>query len=191
MIRTEGLTGSTGARLEVGDGRQGSAARPVSPSEDVAGTSDWLDVTVDYQAPADAETLVVAARRAGASGGPDPVSGRAQFRLYSVREVVPPNQGAVPDLEARAARRQDGVLAILMTNRDLEREQSVAIAIRGLPLRETSAARMWLLHGPWPWAANNGREELVRLSMPRPERTARGWTVALPAHALAVVEVTP
>jgi len=191
MVRTEDLTGTTGVRFEVGDGRKGAAAKPTVLSSEVLGTSEWTDVVVDYRTPSEAETLVVTARRSGHGGGPDAVSGRARFRLYSVREIVPPNYGAVPDVDAQAARRSDGTLAVLLVNRNLEREQSVGLAIAGMALRETSQARMWLLQGPWPWATNNGREELVRLWMPRPERSANGWTAVLPAHSMAAIEITP
>jgi alpha-N-arabinofuranosidase len=191
IIRTEGLTGGSGVCLEVGDGRKDAAAKPGVLSSDVVGTSDWTEVAVDYRTPANAEDLVVTARRVGRNGGPDPVSGKAQFRLYSVREFEPPNYGAVPAVGVQAARRKDGAVTVLLTQRSLDREQRVSLVVKGVPLRATSTARMWLLHGPWPWAANSGREELLRLWMPRPERTRTGWTMVLPAHSMAAIEVVP
>lgn len=191
MIRTENLTGVSGARFEVSDGRRGGAAPPPVLSHDVVGSSDWTEVDVDYQAPEGAERLVIAARRVGRKGGHDLVSGRAHFRVYSVRPFLPPNYGAVPDVGVQAARRRDGTVTVLLVNRNLAREQRVDLVVSGVSLRDTSQARVWLLRGPWPWATNNGRGELLRLWLPPAERTPTGWTVVLPAPSMAAVEIRP
>jgi len=190
MLKTEGLTGATGACLEIGDGRSGAAAKPSAFSHDVVGSSDWTEVTVDYRAPADAENLVITARRRTLEGGAGPVSGKALYRLLSVREVVFPNYGAVPDVTANAARRKDGVVTVVLVNTNPERDQSVTLALSGATVKPTSQARAWLMTGQAPWANNLGREDGVRVWMPSPARVDSTWTLNLPRHSLAAVEIS-
>ena len=140
---------------------------------------------------ADAEKLVISARRSGSNGGPDAVSGKAYYRLFSVREVTPPNYGAVPDLTALAARRKDGRITALLLNTNADREQTVTLGITGTGLKVTAQAQVWLLTGPTLWANNLGREDAVRLSMPPSQRVDNGWTFQLPKHSMAAVEITP
>lgn len=191
MLKTDALTGNSGARFEVGDGRTGPLAKPVVASHAVLGASDWTEVQVDYHAPTDAEKLVISARRSGSNGGPDAVSGKAYYRLFSVREVTPPNYGAVPDLTALAARRKDGRITALLLNTNADREQTVTLGITGAALKVTAQAQVWLLTGPTLWANNLGREDAVRLSMPPSQRVDNGWTFQLPKHSMAAVEITP
>lgn len=191
MIKTEGLTGGTGACLEIGDGRTGAVAKPSTFSHDVVGSCDWTEVLVDYRAPDDSDTLVITARRRTLDGGAGPVSGKAWYRLYSVREVVPPDYGAVPVVTANAARRKDGVVTVVLANTSLASDQTVSLTLSGMAVRSTSQAQMWLMTGATPWANNLGREDGIRVWMPSPERAGSAWTLNLPRHSLAAVEITP
>jgi alpha-N-arabinofuranosidase len=191
MIKTDGLTGNSGARLDIGDGGTGAAAKPISSSLDVLGSADWTEVMVDYHAPADAEKLVITARRRGRHGGPDAVAGKACYRLFSVREMTPANYAAVPDVSVNAARRKDGTVTTMLVNTNSDRDQTVTLEVSGAELKGTSQAQVWLMTGQTPWANNLGREDAVRLWKPQSTRTERGWTVQLPKHSMAAVEITP
>ena len=190
MLKTDDMTGNSGAYFDIGDGGSGASVKPVSRSHAVLGSTDWTEVLVDYHAPVDAEKLVITARRSGRTGGPDAVAGKAYYRLFSVREMTPANYAAVPDLSAQAARRKDGRVAVMLVNTNVDRDQTVTLGVSGGELKVTSQAQVWLLTGLSPWANNLGREDAVRLWMPPSTRTEKGWTLQLPKHSLAAVEIT-
>jgi len=66
----------------------------------------------------------------------------------------------------------------------------VTLALSGATVKPTSQARAWLMTGQAPWANNLGREDGVRVWMPSPARVDSTWTLNLPRHSLAAVEIS-
>ncbi|NLF17778.1 MAG: hypothetical protein GX595_11045 [Lentisphaerae bacterium] len=191
MLRTSDLTGGSGICLQVGAERRAGDALGHVFSHDLVGSSDWTEVTVDYRTPAEAEALVIKARRRRPEAGAGAVSGQASYRLLSVHALRPANFGGVPYVTALASRRRHGPLTVILTNTGLDREQAVTVAVEGVALKTTSEARVRLLTGLQPWSNNLGRDDGVRLWMRTPARAGATWTVTLPPHSLAAVEIVP
>lgn len=191
MLRTSDLTGGSGICLQVGAERRAGDDLGHVFSHDLVGSSDWTEVTVDYRTPNETEALAITARRRRPEAGAGPVSGQASYRLLSVNTLTPANFGAVPCVTAIAARRRHGPLTVLLTNTGLDREQAVTVAIEGVSLQTTAEARVRLLTGLQPWSTNLGRDDGVRLWMRTPTRAGSTWTLTLPPHSLAALEIVP
>ena len=191
MIRTENLVGRKGACFQVGDSRGWDVTHSCAISGEVVGTTEWCEVSVDYHTLADTEAICITARRLGEDDGPEPASGTAIYRIYSVQTFQPGNLGAVPDITANVAKRPDGTVTAMLINTNFDRDTTVEIDVAGMDSAPPARAQAWLMSGSAPWATNLGRVPKVRLSRLSVTATPLGWSLKLPRCSLAAVEIHP
>ena len=181
-IRTSGIRGKWGARIDVHDGRGYDATHSWAGSEQVKGT-DWTEVECLYSTLPDAKAIKILARRL-ASGVTEQEPCTFWIRNLTIRRFQPYNSGRVPYLAAIATRRSDRSVSVIVVNRDLQ--ERVPARITGL-----GAGRAWAeaLSGPSVDATNevDSRACIIR---PLPVEVRRGALhVELPPHSVAAVRV--
>jgi len=165
--------------------------RSATVAGDVRRDADWTEVVVNYITLADTKEIQILARRLGHDGGDDPISGRAYYRLKSVREFRRANPGAVPDLTVNAAKRSDGTVTLMVVNTNFDADIATTIVVNGWQPGDDSRAVAWSLVGPTPWATNVGTKPEVQLVETPIHRAADGWQITLPRHSLTAVEIHP
>ena len=185
LVKTENLTGTRGAGLQVGDARGWLATKSCSIQGDVLGSGDWTEVTVDYRTLPDTEAIEILARRLEGGG---PVSGKAHYRLISVYGFTPTSAGAVPDLGVNCAKRNDGTVTVMVVNKNIDSGVPVHIRLGGAEARE-GAASAWVLSGPTPSATNLGAEREIGVEPRRVDVRDGAYYLVMPACSMAAVEI--
>ena len=159
-IKTDGLTSSNGACIQVGDARGWPTTHSAAVSPSVTGTRDWTRVQIDYQPLPDTEQIQVLARRLAGAGS---VSGTAWFRDVRVTRFQPRRFPQVPYLGLTAARTLHGRRArvtLMVVNRNLQASVPTTIRVPGL---QVHTAQMWTLWGPSVDATNEADPNTVRI----------------------------
>ncbi len=175
-VRTEGLTRSKGAQIQVGDGRGWLATRSAALSEEVK-SPIWQTVTVDYLTLPDTSEIEICVRRLEGTGD----KGRISVRNVRVFRFTPFNLGAVPYLSVAASKTGQRI-CLATINKHLE--QPVETRVVGLKARRAEA---WCLTGPSVDATNERNPTTVR-PRPLPVEIVKGQLrLALPPHSLTFV----
>ncbi|MBI3923350.1 MAG: hypothetical protein HY318_18155 [Armatimonadetes bacterium] len=186
-VRTDALTGNCDACYQVGDARGWLGTKSCALSPGVRGTHDWTKIEVDYQTLSDTKAIEILARRLEGGG---PVSGRAFYRLESVRKFRPANSGAVPDLGVNCARRKDGTVTMMIVNKNLDETVPVSLTVAGRRARP-GAAKAWMLTGPSPTANNLKTPDAIGLHEAVVEARDGAYRLEMPACSMAAVEIAP
>jgi len=164
-VKTEGLTTSSGAGFQLGDGRGWTATHSAACSPSVVGTSDWAKIELDYVTLGDTKEIQAICRRIGGTGV---AKGKAWFRGVEVRKFRPKSFGAAPLLTVNASKGRDGgTLYLMIVNKSLREPVPCAIEANDFPIAE---AKAWALAGPGCDATNEQeplnvavREQQVKL----------------------------
>ncbi len=171
-VKTEGLTTSSGAGFQLGDGRGWLATHSAACYSSVVGTSDWTKIELDYVTLGDAKDLQVICRRIGGAGV---LKGKAWFRGVQVQKFRPKSFGAAPVLAANASKSRDGkALFLMIVNKSLREPVPCAIEAEGFPIAE---ARAWALTGPGCDATNEA--EPLNVSVREQEAKLDGGKASL------------
>jgi hypothetical protein len=186
-IKTDGLIDKEGVTLEIQDGRGWSATNSNAMGTRLKGTSDWTRVEVDYVTLPDAKDIAVIARRLGGNG---PVTGKAYFRLESVRKFLPANTGAVPDIGVNSAKRPDGTVTVMVVNKNTEEPVPVQINIAGAKPRK-NAAEAWMLAGPSCFASNLKDPNSVGIAKVAVGIVRDSYYLQMPPCSMAALEIKP
>ncbi|MCS7187331.1 MAG: alpha-L-arabinofuranosidase C-terminal domain-containing protein [Armatimonadota bacterium] len=178
-IRTEGLTKSRGAQIQVGDGRGWLVTKSASLSPEVK-SEVWQKVSVDYITLPDTNEIEIRVRRLEGEGS----RGKIFVRNLQVQKFTPFNLGAVPVLSAVASKSRDGKrVSVAVINKNLD--NSTKVCIVGFKAKRATA---WSLTGPSVDATNEINPNLVQ-----PRRLKEVFVkgnevfVALPPHSFTVV----
>jgi alpha-N-arabinofuranosidase len=186
MIKTDGLTSTSGACYQIGDARGWAATRSCSGTESVKGTHGWAKVSADYIALDDTREIEILARRI--SNG-TPIKGKAVFGETTITEFIPKHFPAVPILSANASRTVNGKKSkvyVMLINRDQDHAVDVRVFTPGfVPAR----AADWTLLGPSVDSTNEQSPNNVHVVSKNLGTVRNGFTVTIPAHALTALEV--
>lgn len=125
-VRVEGMAGSSGAALQLGDGRGFNLTRSASCSGGTL-SSEWKKLETIYTPLVDTTSLVIQLRRMNGTG-----KGRMFFRNLKVEQTVPENLGPSPLVEVTASRSKDGrKIGLLILNKSIKKSEKVTIKIPG------------------------------------------------------------
>ncbi len=178
-IRVEGMRGSSGAALEIGDGRGWEATRSAANTRSVL-ASGWTPVSVDYVPLPDLSGLTIKARRHQGGGG-----GKMYFRNLRVTRFAPEPE-SVTAVEATVSRSADGKrIAVIAINRSLAPEE---LTIRIPGVRPVSAE---VLTGPSPQSDNETVPDTVKVIPLEVRAVPEGVRTTLPPHSLAGIMLSP
>ncbi len=126
-VRTEGMERSSGASIQIGDGRGYDATRSCVSTPPVL-SGEWKKVEVTYTPLFDTKSLVIQARRQ-AGGSP----GKMFIRNVEVFTAVPRNIGAQPLVSATLSRSQDRKrLAFIVMNKSMTSPIELSLPVRGV-----------------------------------------------------------
>ncbi|MFN4179558.1 MAG: alpha-L-arabinofuranosidase C-terminal domain-containing protein, partial [Armatimonadota bacterium] len=178
-IRTEGLTKSRGAQIQVGDGRGWIATRSASLSEEVK-SEVWRTVSVDYITLPDTREIEIRIRRLEGTGS----EGKIFVRNLKVQKFTPFNLGSVPLISAVASKSEDGKrVFIAIINKSLD--EPIETKILGVKARRAFA---WTLTGQGVDETNELNPNAVRPKEINGISVKRGEIVlVLPPHSFTVV----
>jgi alpha-N-arabinofuranosidase len=185
--KTEDLQSATGAAFQVGDGRGWVATKSCSLGGAAAGTTPWTKVVIDYVTLSDSDSLTIQARRLDGGGA---VTGKASYRVEKVQKFIPANAGAVPYISCNAARRRNGVITLMLVNKDFDEGIATTVEIPG-GLGPGARVRAWSLTGPSEDATNLGPDPRIGVGEIAAEVAAGKIRVTLPKCSLTAVEITP
>lgn len=172
--RAEGMAGSSGAALELGDGRGWEATRSAANTAATL-SPQWTRIAVDYIPLDDVKELTVKARRHQGGG-----RGKMYFRNLAVTRFIPQPEAPLSAVGATLSRSADGRrLAAIVINRTLTPEE-LTIAVPGI--RSASAEA---LTGPSPQADNENVPDTVAVGPLPVTLTPEGLRVTLPPHSLS------
>jgi len=178
-VRTEGLTKSRGAQIQVGDGRGWLATKSASLSPEVK-SEVWQTISVDYITLPDTSEIEIRVRRLEGGGS----KGKIFVRNLRVQKFTPFNLGSVPILSAIASKSRDGKrISIAIVNKNLDSPTEVRII--GSKAKHATA---WSLTGPSADATNENDPNAVRPRQLK-EVTVKGGEIAviLPPHSFTIV----
>ncbi|MEW6357795.1 MAG: alpha-L-arabinofuranosidase C-terminal domain-containing protein [Planctomycetota bacterium] len=182
-IKTEGITSSRGASLQVGDARGWTETKSAVNSQDITGTQDWTKVEVDYAALPDAKEIDITARRIGGVG---PIKGRAFFRDLRVQKFTPKRFPAVPYLSVNASRSADGKKFYLMVvNKNPDAAIIAPVFFDGFSPRR---AKSWTLTGPAIDATNEKDPNTVTVKERDLGEVQNGFSIEFSPSSLTAIE---
>ncbi len=182
-IKTENLQSARPAQFQVGDARGWVVTKSCRIGGDVSGTTDWTKVETDYVTLQDTKAIEIIARKLEGA----PATGKAFYRIEKVQKFTPESAGAVPYVSATAAvRKADGMLTVMLVNKNLDGPTQTTILIEG---QQGRAARAWSLVGPAPEATNLKDPDAIKIVNTPIEKAGDGWQVTLPACSLTAVEI--
>lgn len=172
-IRVEGMKGSSGAALELGDSRGWEATRSAVNTKSTF-SPEWTRVSVDYIPLEDISGLTVKARRHQGGG-----AGKMFFRNLKVTRFVPESE-LRKVVSATVSRSADGKrFAVIAVNSSLEPE-TLTIGIPG-----TVPVSGEVLTGPSLQSDNETVPDTVKVIPLEVKEVADGARVTLPPHSLA------
>ena len=178
-VRVEGLSNSSGAALQIGDGRGFNATRSCAATPGVRNTQ-WTRVETVYTPLADTKNLIIQARRMSGNS-----SGTMWIRNLRVELTQPENIGSSPLLEATVSRSADKrKISFLIVNKSMHTPEKTFLAISGV--RSASAET---LTADSIIATNENAPENVT---PRPlplHISSDGVKVELPPHSLSGISI--
>ena len=183
-IKTESLTSSNGACLQIGDGRGWVVTKSTVHTSVVAGTKDWTQVEVEYVTLPDTKEIEIVARRLSGGGV---VTGRAMYRDLRVQKFVPQSFAAVPYLGVNASRSPDKKKVFLMVvNKNLEAPVTAAIKVAGFKPRH---ARAWTMTGTSVDATNERDPNTVTVKERDLGAVQATLEVKFAPHSLTAIEL--
>ncbi len=125
-IRTEGMENSSGAGIQIGDGRGWNATQSCVNTPPVL-SREWKTVEATYTPLFDTTSLVLQARRT--AGGS---SGKMFIRNVEVFTAQPKNLGAQKIISATASRSADGKkVAFVVVNKSMKEPVELSIPVPG------------------------------------------------------------
>ena len=179
-IRTSGIQGRWGARIDVHDGRGYDATHSWAGSDQVKGAA-WTRVECLYSTLPDAKTIKILARRL-ASGVRTQEPCRFWIRNLMIQKFQPFNSGRVPYIAAIATRRASQSVSVIVVNRNV-RER---VRITGLRVGKAWAEA---LSGPSVDATNEDAPGACMIRALPAEVRSNSVHVVLPPHSVAAVRV--
>lgn len=178
-IRTEGMEDSSGAAIQIGDGRGFDATRSCASSPGIK-SKQWKTVSAVYTPLSDTNSLLITVRRM--AGG---ATGKLWVRNVRVSETIPENIGASPLIEATASRSRDGgTYSFLIVNKSMKEPETVFLE---LPGAVNAAAEV--LGGPSVDAVNEENPENVTVRPLETKITDGGIRAVLPPHSLTGITI--
>lgn len=179
-IRTEGLERSSGAGVQIGDGRGYNVTKSCASTPGVV-SREWKKVSCVYTPLADTKNLVVLARR---SGGGSP--GRMFIRNVSVSLAVPKDIGPAPLLGVTASVSEDGkTVSLLIVNKSMKAPERVTVRLPGI-----RGAKAEVLGGKSAASVNEENpDEVIIRSLPV-SIGKDGLNVTLPPHSLSGIRIS-
>ena len=185
--KTEDLQSTTGAAIQVGDGRGWVATKSCALGGIATGTTPWTKVVVEYITLKDTDSLTIQARRLEGGGL---ATGTASYRIEKVQKFLPANAGAVPYVSCNAARRKSGAITLMLVNKGFDEELATTVELP-TSLKPGARVRAWSLTGPAEDATNLGPNPRIGVSEIRAEVAGGKAHVTLPKCSLTAVEITP
>lgn len=173
-IRVEGMADSTGAMIQIGDGRGYDRTRSFATTPGVK-KGEWIRVSGVYVPLADTNSLMVQARRVF---GREP--GKMWIRNVRVTQTLPENLGASPLVEATVSRSKNGEkLAFVVINKSLDAAEPLTLAVKGV-----RRAKAETLTGPSAAATNEDTPGCVAVRPLAADVKEGAVTLLLPPHSL-------
>lgn len=178
-IRTEGIEDSSGAGIQIGDGRGFDATRSCASSPGIK-SRKWKTVSAVYTPLSDTNSLLITVRRT--AGG---AKGKIWVRNVRVTETIPDNIGASPLIEVTASRSKDGKkYSFLIINKSMNAPEPVFLEFPGM--KKVTAE---VLSGPSVDAVNEENPENVGIHPLKTENVKNGLRALLPPHSLTGITI--
>lgn len=178
-IRTEGMEDSSGAAIQIGDGRGFDATRSCAVSPGVL-SRQWRTISTVYTPLADTKSLLISMRRLAGNS-----RGKILVRNVRVTETIPDNIGASPLVEVTASRSKDGKkYSFVIINKSMKEPEPLFLALPGI--RRVTAET---LSGPSVDAVNEDDPECVTLRPQKCRIAEEGLRTLLPPHSLTGITV--
>ena len=178
-IRTEGMEDSSGAAIQIGDGRGFDATRSCAVSPGVL-SRQWRTISTVYTPLADTKSLLISMRRIAGNS-----RGKIWVRNVRVTETIPDNIGASPLIEVTASRSKAGKrYSFVIINKSMKEPEPLFLALPGI--RHVTAET---LSGPSVDAVNEDDPECVILRPQKCRVTAEGLQTLLRPHSLTGITV--
>ena len=178
-IRTEGMEDSSGAAIQIGDGRGFDATRSCAVSPGVL-SRQWRTISTVYTPLADTKSLLISMRRIAGNS-----RGKIWVRNVRVTETIPDNIGASPLVEVTASRSKDGKkYSFVIINKSMKEPEPLFLALPGI--RRVTAET---LSGPSVDAVNEDDPECVTLRPQKCRIAEEGLRTLLPPHSLTGITV--
>ena len=180
-VRREGMENSSGAAIQIGDGRGFNATRSCATSPGVK-SREWTTVSAVYTPLSDTDSLLITARRISGEA-----KGKMWIRNVRVTETIPENIGASPLVEATVSRSRDGKsYSLLVINKSMKEAEPVLIELPGA-VKQVKAE---VLSGPSVDAVNEENPENVIIRPLKTETGNGGVRALLPPHSFSGFTIT-
>ena len=170
---------SSGAAIQIGDGRGFDATRSCAVSPGVL-SRQWRTISTVYTPLADTKSLLISMRRLAGNS-----RGKILVRNVRVTETIPDNIGASPLVEVTASRSKDGKkYSFVIINKSMKEPEPLFLALPGI--RRVTAET---LSGPSVDAVNEDDPECVTLRPQKCRIAEEGLRTLLPPHSLTGITV--
>lgn len=191
-IKTEKITSTNGASIEVIDSRGWDITHSAKSSASITGTSDWQKLIVDYIPLNDTKIIDIRARRISGAGN---ITGRAYFCNVTVQKYVPRKYPSVPYLSVIASRKitsgsvkksGNTKVYLMVINKNMDDSISTQINLRGFMPQN---AKAWNLTGPSVDATNELDPGNVNIHENDLGKVTNGFVFKFPPHSLTALEI--